>query len=1565
MSDSHRIHFLQESKRKAQKRNRTQRMAYVCQRLGESYRKNGQFEAAIQEYEQALQLLEKRQDVIGCGDTHRMIGECFLELRNWESSLKHHQGYLELAQSITNYVEEQRAWMLIGRTYLYMHESDQSSETLQEAQKAFVKSMEILDEKLEGTNLYKLPALEVKKMRAGLYLNLGIVWKLMKDDAHSVEYIQRCILIAEQSNLFSDLHRANYILASMHQDDGKYLQALQRLEIAREYAHKAKMESAEVDCFASMGEIHLILGNFLPAKLQLNKAFCLAPPKHCDRDKVKNQLQKAVKGVELQEALSKIPLDNHRWRMRLYEKLGDLCCKVKGYQKGVEYYQKQLVCAEILKRSDEELAVIHFSLGCTFYDLKNYEQAISHYETELKFQKGRSREECKTWLHIAAVKRKEGAERAELDQCYQNALQHAKMAKEPRLQRKVLKALSAMQQNSNSSSEQEDSESEEGTEMEDEMEDAELLKRSDPELSANVSDTTHSASSKCGKTWTTRKEKWKRNHKGESPLHRACIRGNLEQATSLIDRGHPLSFRDNAGWTPLHEACNHGHLDIVRLLLDSGAPLNSADDTLCGGISALHDALSSGQLEIAELLIDRGACLTVRDAEGHSPADCLRLWRQSFKQEPRPDTTQKCVTILNILDTVSLHHEPHINTMTHSDTGPELKPSIQQFQYLHSDLFDTECPPPSPSLVSTDSTLSSYCLTHQERGCIFNGAELPTRSSRVNAQLGQKSTQSKKIQTVDPPKAARPRQGSSNNRWSSEEDDDFMSSPIPYKKQRIQEGQSSSAEQTSTKASSEHTSSNHRSTIIKQREKPKTSSSKSGQSSASTNKSSAESGQSSASTKTYSAKGSQSSASTNISLVKSSQSLSTKTPLAKSSQSSASTNTSLVKSSQSLSTKTPLAKSSQSSASTKTYSAKGSQSSASTNTSLVKSSQSLSTKTPLAKSSQSSASTNTSLVKSSQSLSTKTPLAKSSQSSASTKTYSAKGNQSSASTNTSLVKSSQSLSTKTPLAKSSQSSASTKIPSAKTGQSSASTTLNISSDNLAKCFEIDLLPSFTKTPLKENEWLEFDCSEDDWLEVERSLSKRASSQLAQTVATQVLGETQGSALSPGQTAADILRRKSSDIPTQSDASPSRLQSPKKTTCKIPTSCRMASPSTSQPSIQYTAPSLSSTILPTPIRVRVRVKDRLFLIPVPHSDSDTYSISWLAREAEGRYNQAFGIRPRLSLTSDGALLSQHDPIIHVLHDNEEVLAEVLSWDLPPISESYKRACHSLALAEDPSLSKILQLQENGSSIDLSNLSLTKENLTPILRALKLQTVTRELHLSANRLGDEAMDELLASLVTMPNLTLLDLSSNHITHDGLRKLCDATRLSRDTPFQNLEELNLSLNPLGDSSSQFIASLVRSCPVLSTLKLQACSLTAKFLQHFALSFIMKGSRHLKTLILSHNDLGFKGIQLLLKNLPHDVLSRLEISSVLGNQEDRPFVELIVKYLTQEGCILTHLNLSENSLTDDSISDFARCLPSVPSLAFLDLSQNSGISSSGLETLLAAFAERNSWMEVLDLSV
>lgn len=70
---------------------------------------------------------------------------------NGHSSAPQHQHrYLELACSLSNHTEQQRAWATIGRTYLDIYDHCQSKDTLLQAQAAFEKSLAIVDEKLQG-----------------------------------------------------------------------------------------------------------------------------------------------------------------------------------------------------------------------------------------------------------------------------------------------------------------------------------------------------------------------------------------------------------------------------------------------------------------------------------------------------------------------------------------------------------------------------------------------------------------------------------------------------------------------------------------------------------------------------------------------------------------------------------------------------------------------------------------------------------------------------------------------------------------------------------------------------------------------------------------------------------------------------------------------------------------------------------------------------------------------------------------------------------------------------------------------------------------------------------------------------------------------------------------------------------------------------------------------------------------------------------------------------------------------------------------------------------------------
>uniref|UniRef100_A0A1A8BW02 NF-kappa-B inhibitor-like protein 2 n=1 Tax=Nothobranchius kadleci TaxID=1051664 RepID=A0A1A8BW02_NOTKA len=390
-----------------------------------------------------------------------------------------------------------------------------------------------------------------------------------------------------------------------------------------------------------------------------------------------------------------------------------------------------------------------------------------------------------------------------------------------------------------------------------------------------------------------------------------------------------------------------------------------------------------------------------------------------------------------------------------------------------------------------------------------------------------------------------------------------------------------------------------------------------------------------------------------------------------------------------------------------------------------------------------------------------------------------------------------------------------------------------------------------------------------------------------------------------------------------------------------------------------------TSLPPPIRMRVRVQEDVFLIPVPQSEAESCTVSWLCDQAARRYYQKCGLLPRLSLQKEGALLSPQDLLLAVLQTNEEVLAEVCSWDLPPLPERYRKACESLAVEENKRVTRLCEVQDSSSSVSVCGLSLGPASLNPLLRAFKLQASLSELRVSGNRLSDDLLPELVAATTTMPHLRLLDVSANLITGDGLKRAVGALKGQSHPAFPCLEELNLSMNPLGDAVSESLSCLLSLCPLLSKLSLQACGLTARFLQQhrLLLASALKELGHLKSVSLSHNALGSTGFELVLRTLPLHSLTHLDLSAIRRGPTDHPALEHLTKVLSQEECSLTHLSLASNGLTDSSIIVLSRCLPLCPTLVSLNLSGNPSVTSVGLQSILMSMREASRPLTHLNL--
>lgn len=106
-----------------------------------------------------------------------------------------------------------------------------------------------------------------------------------------------------------------------------------------------------------------------------------------------------------------------------------------------------------------------------------------------------------------------------------------------------------------------------------------------------------------------------RTRDGESPLMMAALKGHLELARKLIDRGADVN---KTGWTPLHYAATGGHLAIMDLLLEHHAYIDAESPN---GTTPLMMAAQYGSIDAVRLLLAAGADPRLKNQLGLSAID--------------------------------------------------------------------------------------------------------------------------------------------------------------------------------------------------------------------------------------------------------------------------------------------------------------------------------------------------------------------------------------------------------------------------------------------------------------------------------------------------------------------------------------------------------------------------------------------------------------------------------------------------------------------------------------------------------------------------------------------------------------------------------------------------------------------------------------------------------------------------------------------------------------------------------------------------------------------------------
>lgn len=246
-------------------------------------------------------------------------------------------------------------------------------------------------------------------------------------------------------------------------------------------------------------------------------------------------------------------------RKKLYEKLGDGACKLRNFNSAIGYYKKMLEAAEKNGDNGHQLIPVYVSLYQTYRDMGEYNLALEFMQKEYELCADVPSEKLSTLLGIAETKTLAGKEFWDIDAIYEEAKKVAQniskkkekmvMTKQLELREKYQMTTLAdiMREELKSYSFNLDEDSNDGIDVETSEEvntpdvgDDICLEELSDSASENEEEQRQSFSNAPNQARTLRKRGCfavKKNEKGESQLHRACIAGNLAMARRLIDQG--------------------------------------------------------------------------------------------------------------------------------------------------------------------------------------------------------------------------------------------------------------------------------------------------------------------------------------------------------------------------------------------------------------------------------------------------------------------------------------------------------------------------------------------------------------------------------------------------------------------------------------------------------------------------------------------------------------------------------------------------------------------------------------------------------------------------------------------------------------------------------------------------------------------------------------------------------------------------------------------------------------------------------------------------------------------
>ncbi|WP_242046816.1 CHAT domain-containing protein [Calothrix parietina] len=343
--------------------------------LGNAYNMMGDYPKAIEYYERSLKIFQETKDREEKSIALGNLGLAYNMMGDYPKAIEYHQQSLKIAREIKSRQVESNALGNLGLAYYGLGDYPKAIEYHQQSLKI---AREIKSRQVEGNALN----------------NFGNAYDSMGDYPKAIEYYQQSLKIAREIKSREGEGNALNNLGLTYSRLGDYPKAIDYHQQSLKIAQEIKDRKGEGQSLGALGNIYLSMGDY-PKAIEYHQQSLKIAQEIKDREGEGNALGNLG---SVYSGLRDDPkaIDYHQQSLKIAREikspqgehisLGNLGLAYSGlgdYPQAIEYYQQSLKIAREIKSPQGE-GISLGNLGNAYFSLGDYPQAIEYHQQFLK-----------------------------------------------------------------------------------------------------------------------------------------------------------------------------------------------------------------------------------------------------------------------------------------------------------------------------------------------------------------------------------------------------------------------------------------------------------------------------------------------------------------------------------------------------------------------------------------------------------------------------------------------------------------------------------------------------------------------------------------------------------------------------------------------------------------------------------------------------------------------------------------------------------------------------------------------------------------------------------------------------------------------------------------------------------------------------------------------------------------------------------------------------------------------------------------------------------------------------